>query len=373
MNVLYVSTSVVPSAKANSIQVMNMCSALSKISNRLVLLCYKGDNVVQDYFDFYGIEDTFHIDFSGTNYRGLIRKFFLFRYLKRVASSTDLLYTRDIFAAFLSALFFDMKVVYESHSPENNTLFKRFYFWFLLRAKNVKTVVFISYSLQKIHTRIFGYSKKYTVLHDCSNHRLESDKFIYDGDFLDANNPVIGYAGSLYKGRGIGIILKLAIDFPDCKFLVLGNNIDFIQSNCLEVPSNVIFLGEFYPKEVYVFLRKVDILLAPYERSVSISGNQNSDSSKWMSPLKLFEFLGSKRPILTSDHDVFVEFLCDNEDVIFYKKDEYCSLKEKLDTLLENKDLRVYLTENAYRMHKLFYNWSTRARLVFLEVEKNEN
>ena len=55
-------------------------------------------------------------------------------------------------------------------------------------------------------------------------------------------------------------------------------------------------------------LSKYDVLLMPYENSVMVNSN-NLDTSKYMSPLKMFEYLASGKIIISSNHKVLKEIL----------------------------------------------------------------
>ena len=46
----------------------------------------------------------------------------------------------------------------------------------------------------------------------------------------------------------------------------------------------------------------------PYQRNVGI-GTKNSDTSNWMSPMKMFEYMSTGVPIVSSDLPVLKKFL----------------------------------------------------------------
>ena len=61
-------------------------------------------------------------------------------------------------------------------------------------------------------------------------------------------------------------------------------------------------------------LGKVDLLIAPYEKKVF--DNKGTDISKYMSPLKIFEYMASKKPFIVSRLDFVKEFLIEDEDCL---------------------------------------------------------
>ena len=47
MKILYISQSVIPSKSANSIHAMKMCSALSKLNNKVELFCWNNKTEIE--------------------------------------------------------------------------------------------------------------------------------------------------------------------------------------------------------------------------------------------------------------------------------------------------------------------------------------
>ena len=58
MHIYYLSNSLIPSRKANSVQVMKMCQSFSKLGHEVILFCRKpsDDEIKTDPFEHYGIE-----------------------------------------------------------------------------------------------------------------------------------------------------------------------------------------------------------------------------------------------------------------------------------------------------------------------------
>ena len=57
-----------------------------------------------------------------------------------------------------------------------------------------------------------------------------------------------------------------------------------------------------------------DILIAPYAAQVSHAGG--GDIGRWMSPLKLFEYMAAERPVVTADLPVLREVVRDGETAL---------------------------------------------------------
>jgi len=64
------------------------------------------------------------------------------------------------------------------------------------------------------------------------------------------------------------------------------------------------------------FKNSFDIFLAPYEKKVSVFGSDGSDTSKFMSPLKIFEYMSHKKPMIASDFPVIREVLNEKNSIL---------------------------------------------------------
>jgi glycosyltransferase involved in cell wall biosynthesis len=131
--------------------------------------------------------------------------------------------------------------------------------------------------------------------------------------------------------------------------------------------DNVIFEGYMSHSKVTALRKKFDILLAPYEQKVRISGN-TGDTSKWMSPLKIFEYMSDKKPILVSDLPVLHEVLKDKYSCLFCKVNDLTDWLEKLDILIGDKEFSCSISNNAYDTLKEYYTWDKRANLVIDKI-----
>ena len=70
------------------------------------------------------------------------------------------------------------------------------------------------------------------------------------------------YFGHLYKGRGVGLILKLSSEMPNVDFhLVGGTEDDIIFWKGKQNPDNLFFHGYVRPSIVYKYRNNCDILI----------------------------------------------------------------------------------------------------------------
>lgn len=116
----------------------------------------------------------------------------------------------------------------------------------------------------------------------------------------DRQTVYVGYAGSVLPGRGVELIADLARRHPEVRFRIAGDPKEAAARFDVDwPPANVEFVGYLPHGEVASFLAACDVLLAPYQRQVSIASG--FDTARWMSPLKIFEYMAAGRLVLCSD------------------------------------------------------------------------
>jgi glycosyltransferase involved in cell wall biosynthesis len=128
----------------------------------------------------------------------------------------------------------------------------------------------------------------------------------------DFTRPVAGYAGHLYAGRGIEIILACAKALPDWDFVIAGGTPEDVRAYTNQATqlklTNIEFWGFIPNSALAEKLSIADVLLMPYQKSVSVSSGA-LDTVQWMSPLKMFEYMAMGRAIISSDLPVLREVL----------------------------------------------------------------
>lgn len=344
MKLIYIGSSIIPSRWANSFQVMKMCQAFRQLGHDIKLVVpsfpyFEERQQGVDIWQHYGLVDRFPIIWLKWSRRlkgGL-------DYALRAASyatrrSPALVICRNIQAAALTS-WRGLPTVLECHAPLRSpfnwagfrqlrasggfrelslTFLGHMSFQGLLRSCGFRKLVVISHALK-------GHFLKYT------QGALTEDKILVCPDGIDLERfenlpePVearqrvglpeatltFGYAGHLYQGFGIELILELARRLPRSNFLIVGGRDEDVNLYLRQAQDmnllNVRFLG-FVPNAVLpYYLAACDVLLMPYQKVVAIAGKE--DTVQWMSPMKMFEYMASGRMIISSDLPVLREIL----------------------------------------------------------------
>ncbi len=167
---------------------------------------------------------------------------------------------------------------------------------------------------------------------------------------LPLNKKIIEYTGGLMEGRGIDTILEAANLLRDneLSFYIIGGSEKEIEkwkefAKKKEIHADINFLGFIENQKIPQFHKAADVLLAPYSiRCTTVD---------WMSPIKIFEYMASKVPIIASDV-VRMKEICNNNECLFFKADDAQDLSNKISLLNKDKNLQEKLVQNAYDKSK---------------------
>ena len=174
------------------------------------------------------------------------------------------------------------------------------------------------------------------------------------------------YAGSLYPGKGIELLVRLAPRCPWAHFTILGGSEDEVRrwrnSEGVRL-ANISFLGRRPHAAVAECLTRADVLVAPYQSAVSARGGRR-DISRWMSPLKLFEYMAANRPIVASDLPVLREVLAHGRNALLVAPGDVDQWVLVLETLRDDPGLARRLATTARIEFEREHTWAARADRV---------
>lgn len=360
MKIAYCSASVIPSRSANSIHVMNMCYSLSS-SHQVTLYHRKGTEIRKNIYKYYDVDENFkmksshwpNIPFGGLFY-GILNSF--------DSRKHDIIYCRDFYSALISSILFRKSVVYESHQIPKSNVKKNIEIMMIKKSSLIMLVV-ISNALKNDYEKLLKSSKKIIVSHDGAPVLIKDKPQI-----KDKKVDHIGYIGHLYEGRGIELIIELSKRFKNLTFHVIGGTDNDLERYKRQFEKeNLIFHGFIEQEKIKKLVLSFDVLLAPYQYKVSVHGGKG-DTSRWMSPLKIFEYMSSCKPIICSDLPVLREILEDNKNAILCKPDNIEEWESALNTLIHDVNLRKRLSVNAYDDFIKNYTWKIRSRKIIEEI-----
>lgn len=365
MRLFYFSGATIPSQSAQSVHVMKMCQALGKAGHDVTLFA-RGESSLDIEFIYqkYDVSNCFDLSLSKSIQipfvGGVVRLLHIWKTVRRL-SKADVYYGRDPIA--LALLGGDSgKIIYEAHQmaylPTHKFVTKH-----LQRRSNFGGFVTISEAL------------KNDFLSEYPNLKSEQVLVAHDGaDLVDLSMVSIpelkgrqdafkvGYAGSLHAGKGAELILKIAQLLPDVDFHILGGSSEQISNLSDGCGDNVYFYGHLPHVEIKNYLSSFDVLLAPYQKKARIKTGQNI--ARWISPMKLFEYMAFSKPILCSDLPVLREILEDGSSALMLPPDQPEAWSKGIEELVEDNLRSTALGEAAFSVLKNNYSWDERARRV---------
>lgn len=389
MKIAIIAPTFIPAKRANTVQVMKMAQAFVNLDHE-VRLAIPADNNSQKHKEYlwrdiayhYGLSNEFHMDWLPANQ--IFRRYdYAWRAVQWARRwEPDVLYTRLPQAAAISAQR-SIKTILEVHDMPRGKLGTRLFNWFLSAEGAVRLVV-ISQALDsdlKMNYR-WRVNSSFTVIlpdgvdliryTDLASAAESREKLIplIEGHVHQANshflsgNFTAGYTGHLYAGRGVNVILDTAERLMDMNFLVVGgeaSEVENLRETALKRGLRNVTITGFVPNaELPLYQAACDVLLMPYQRQVEASSG--GDISRYLSPMKLFEYLACGRAVCSSDLPVLREILSE-ENALLIQPEDVEGWVNALQFLQDNPKRRAELANSARQM-SVQYSWESRAERI---------
>ncbi len=378
MKIYYINNTRLPTERAHGLQIMKTCQALADKGVFLELIIPRRFNKIKENpFDYYGIKSSFKIKkifslditFLGkllgkTAFLSQSASFakiaFLFVFLK--VKKSDIIYSRHFFT-LLFVSFLDRKFIYEMHT------FPKKYFWHKRVFKKSFGIVAITNGLKNKLVEKGIPENKILVLPDgvdLNHFNINLSKADCRQKVnLPIDKKVILYSGHLYNWKGGQTLAKAAGFFGnDYLFVFVGGTKEDIKrfKKRISAFKNIMLVGHQLHKSIPYWLKAADLLVLPNSGKMNIS-------KYWTSPMKMFEYMVSKRPITASDLPSIREVLNEN-NAFLVKPDNEKSLAEGIKYCLNNLDFSEKISEQAFKDVQK-YSWDKRAE-KFLSFIKKE-
>ena len=275
-------------------------------------------------------------------------------------SDFDIIYSRDQFTLWLLS-FSNYKFIYEMHKlPNHPWLYKRIW------RKAVK-IITITGVLKNSIIKTGVEASKILVAHDgvdldmfeaINNNvgELRAELNLPEGQFL------AGYVGkfkTLGQEKGLKTMIEsLPLLDKEIKIAFVGGDETEVKeykslAQRFNVLSRCIFIGYQSYKNMIKYMKAMDALVLP---------SPDSPLAYYSSPLKLFEYLASGRPIIASDLPALREILNDKNS-LFFKPDNSADLARAIKMLRSSQMLGYHLSQQGLADIKQ-YTWLKRAENI---------
>lgn len=390
MRLIYLANSRIPSEKANALQIMQMCSAFQQegVDVRLVVpmrLQRHAMRSVSDPFTFYGIRDRFPIvylpsadtlEFAPTALQppafALQSSTFALSvaaYLAR--TEADVIYSRDRLSTVLLAVaptHIRKRAIFEAHIFPASPARQRLHAW---STRRIGGVVAISRGLAAEYRTRGVPEDRLLVAPDAVDlerfNRMPSREEARRTLGTPKDMVMVCYAGHLYRWKGVHTLAEASLHLPSnyTVYLVGGTSEDlnsfkrFLRERGLD---RVRLEGWVPPEKVIPYLAAADVVALP---------NSATDrwSNRYTSPLKLFEYMAARRPIVASRLPSLQEILRHEENALLVVPDDPEALAEGIRRASSSPALAQKITERAWEEVQ-GRSWRARARRIVDFMEK---
>ncbi len=376
MKLLYIANIRIPTEKAHGIQVMKMCEAFAMhgIEVELVLPQRK-DTIGVDPFVYHGVKPIFTItkiptfDILGFGKFGFylqlityiisLQCFLIWKKLFGRIKDT-IIYVRGEPVLFLNitARFF-FPVFWETHIKPPR------YLPLYLRSMNlVRGVITVTDYYKKELEQIYKIKPKVLWTPDAvsidqvdiSLTTTEARKVL--GFPIDKS--IVLYTGSfyVYDYKGVDVLIESSKYLPKDFLTVLvgGSQSDIEKITGSDVDlSNIRLISHVKHTDIPMYLRSADVLVLPNKKGDEIS-------EKYTSPLKLFEYMAAKKPIVSSDTTCLKEILNDSNAYLFEASNTE-RLAQSIVEATQSTEKSNRLVEKAFH-DVLGLTWEKRAMVI---------
>jgi glycosyltransferase involved in cell wall biosynthesis len=350
-------------------QVMKACQALSQLGHEVQLFLPRHKHLPKktDLLSFYGLNTQFPIQWLSSR-PGFRRYDFAFQAVRRARHvKSDICYVWFLQAGIFSLLA-RIPVIFELHGPPEGR-FGASLFRLFQRIPGKKRLLPITHALDKqLHDR-FNYKAGDLQATQIAPNGVDLERYVNLPEPADARTVLnlpsaltVGYTGHLYPGRGMSLLIELARCFPGISFLWVGGRPQDVnrwrERLATENIGNITLTGFIENSQLPLYQAAADILLMPYENV--ITGSSGGNSSTYASPMKMFEYLASKRPIISSDLPVIREVL-NPSNAMLCPAGDIEAWSHALGGLIYDEDKRHALAIQAWQDVQQ-YTWLERAR-----------
>ncbi|MBP9855794.1 MAG: glycosyltransferase [Candidatus Pacebacteria bacterium] len=382
MKLAYVINLRLPTEKAYGHQISKMCETFSSLGVEVSLLSPERiNNISANLFDFYQVKNNFKITivkgfdfFKARPYLGrwsfyLQGLVFAHRAAKLIADKSTVIYTRNPEVIWLFSRR-GFKTVYECHDWFGRN--KILSLWFL---KNVSKIVttnrFIGQkfieagvSKNKILVAPNGVSLEKFALNLDPTEALAKLNLPPDLQQQLAGQKILLYTGSFRTmgiEKGVGDILEALtqISDPEITFVAVGGNetdLTYYRNLAMELnlEDKVILVEKQTQESLALWQQAASVLLMPFPRKAHYE--------YFMTPLKMFEYMAARRPIIASNLPSIKEILTE-DNAIFCEPGNTSDLAIKINLALNDRELSERVGNQAWADVQN-YTWTKRAEKI---------
>ncbi len=362
--IIYVANVRLPTEKAHGVQIMNTCHAFAKAGREVELIyANRENNIKQDIFEYYNLSKLSNFKLTGIKTIGIHKPYYIGNLLQNIQFIFKLqvyfilnyglffykkfiIYSRDEFIIF-SLLGKAEYLFWETHEGHNN-----FFTKIILRF--ISGLVCISGGLKQFYRDKIS-DEKILVAHDAVNAEeffVEIEKVAARKEFgIAQDKKIVMYVGKLDKEKGADTFADASVfTASEVQYVAVG------EGSVKKTLPNIVYLPQTPYSALHRLLKAADVLVIP-------NSGKDLVHAKYTSPMKLFAYLASGVPIVSSDIPA-IRDVADESVMWFFEPDNAEDLNLKVNEVLKlSKAEKLTKTENAKELVKK-YTWENRAECI---------
>lgn len=191
------------------------------------------------------------------------------------------------------------------------------------------------------------------------NRRLLNELKIHDDSF------VIGFTGILRPWHGLDLLLnafkKVHDRFSETVLLIAGDGpvkdeVISMAEN-LGISDSVFITGRVPHKKISEYISLFDVAVSP-------------KTTFYASPMKIPEYMAMKKAVVAPDTENIRDILDNNKTGVCFKNGSSDSMADAIIMLMQNRELKKEIGNNAYQETLSRLNWLNNAEQIIKEFEK---
>lgn len=381
----YLANNRLPTEKAHGLQIVQNCEALANAGYAVTLVTARRANTPEmaragSLWDYYGVAPVFKFRqlpcldlFRLVPPSRVPRVAFLaqtFSYLLVLLGwllfhRADIYYTRDLFVGVLIAMLHPRRAAYEAHQIHRSRIGQNAQGFVARRSRTIAITGHIADEIAEQDVP----RGEILVAHD----GIRAARFDAVPAQADARRDIgwpadafiVGWVGRLHLmgvDKGVDTLVDAIRQLDGVALALVGGPDDMVddlraqwQAAGLD-PARFLASGHVRPQDVPRYLSAFDICAMPHPWTHYFA--------YYTSPIKLFEYMASRRAIVASDLPGFAEVLTHEQSALLVPPGDADALAAAITRLRDDPALREQLASRAYADVMAHYTWAQRAARI---------
>lgn len=385
MKLIYLANIRMPTEKAHGLQIIQNCEAFADAGAEVQLWVARRQNTEAlagvDPFAHYGVKRNFsllrlftvdliwvrRLNNSKVIFALQMFTFILSAMFQALVTSADVFYSRDAQTLVMLSLFKRRhQFAYEAHSLAKGRVGRWFQKQAVLRCGSIFAT---TQHLKNDLVELGALREHVFVAHD----GIRAARFENLPDQQTARRQIgwpqdafiVGYVGRLQTmamDKGVGTLVRSLSALESVSLGLVGgpdehaNQLRGVWLEQGKPADQFLYAGQVKPDDVPLYLRAFDVCVMPFPFTPHFA--------YYASPIKLFEYLASGRPVVATELPSTLEVVQQGQTAILVPPDDVHALTQAILRLQMDEPLRIELGENGHQLVITAYTWGARTAMI---------